>query len=81
MQQHVPIAQQDAVMVMIRMADFPEHLPVPVRFQHHAALERKAAEKIVLGAASVEEERPALGKVTRQVGRVRHLPRVDHLAL
>src|SRR5262249_7204446 len=48
MQQHVSIAQQDAVMMMVRMAHFPEHLAAPVRFQDRAAFERKATEKALL---------------------------------
>jgi hypothetical protein len=34
--------------MVIRMADFPEHLAVPVCFQCYAAFERKSAEEAVL---------------------------------
>ena len=34
--------------MVVRMVYFPEHLAVPVRFQHDATFERKAAEKAVL---------------------------------
>ena len=39
---------QDAVVMVVRMADLPEHLAVPVRLQNHTALERKATQKAVL---------------------------------
>jgi hypothetical protein len=47
-QQHVSVAQQDAVMMMVRMAYLPEHLAIPVRFQNHATFEREATEKALL---------------------------------
>jgi hypothetical protein len=50
-------------MMMVRMAHFPQHLAVPVRFQHHAALKGKPAEKILLWAASVEKKCPALRQI------------------
>jgi hypothetical protein len=59
MQQHVAVAQQDAVMVMVGVAYFPEDLAVPVRFQRHAAFERKATEKVLLGGAPVVKQGPA----------------------
>src|SRR4029077_20211412 len=76
-QQHIAIAQQDAVVMVVRMAYFPEHLAVPVRFQDHASLEGKAAEKALLGRAPVVEEGSALGEIAGQAWRVRHVPRVD----
>src|SRR5947209_11850147 len=48
MQQHVAVAQQDAVMMVIPMAYLPQHLAVPIRFQDHAAFERKTTEKALL---------------------------------
>jgi hypothetical protein len=54
-QQHVSVAEQDAVMMMIRMTYFPENPATPVRFEHHAAFEREAAEKAVFRRAPVEE--------------------------
>src|SRR5580704_753688 len=36
MQQYISIAQQDAVMVVVPMVEFPEHLAIPVRFQDDA---------------------------------------------
>src|SRR5262245_40888374 len=44
-QQHVSVAQQDAVVMVVGMSDFPQHLAVPVCLQDHATLERKPAEK------------------------------------
>src|SRR5215467_6339248 len=81
MQQHVAVAQQNAVMMMVRMPYFPQHLAVPVGFQDNAAFERKAAQKALLGRAPVVEERPALGEIAGQAGRVRHFPGVYDLAL
>jgi hypothetical protein len=68
------------VVVMIWMPHFPQHVAVPVGFQNHAALEGKAAEKILLRAAAVEKERPAFGQVAGQAWRVWQVPAVHHLA-
>src|SRR5215471_1253527 len=54
-QQHVSVPQQDAVVMMVRMAHFPQHLAVPVCFEHHAAFEREVTEKALLGRAFVVE--------------------------
>jgi len=48
MQQHVAVAQQDAVMMMVRVAYFPQHFAIPVGFQDDAAFEREAAQKALL---------------------------------
>src|SRR5438309_11752277 len=55
-QQHVSIAQQNSVVMMVRMAYFPEHLAGPVRFKGHTAFERKAIEAVVFWRASVVVE-------------------------
>jgi hypothetical protein len=34
MQQHVAVAQQDVVMMMVRVAYFPQHFAIPVGFQN-----------------------------------------------
>src|SRR5215472_17156177 len=81
MQQHVAIAQQDAVMVMVGVAYFPEDLAVPVRFQDHAAFERKATEKILVGSAPVVKQSAALGEIAGQARRIWHGPGVNDLAL
>src|SRR5215475_13760041 len=81
MQQHVPVAQQDAVVVMVGMAHLPQYLPIPVRFQDHAAFEWKTTEKALLRSASVEKQGPALVDVAGQAGRIWHVPGVDDLAL
>src|SRR5580704_3038169 len=66
--------------MVIRMAYFPEHLAVPVRFQDHASFERKAAEKAVLRRAPVVEQCPALGEIAGQAWGVRHVPGMDDVA-
>src|SRR5262249_34345300 len=48
MQQHVAIAQQDAVMMVVPVAYFPQHFAIPVGFQDDAAFEREAAQKALL---------------------------------
>src|SRR5262245_6080171 len=80
-QQHVSVAQQNAVMMMVRMAHFPEHLAGPVRFQRHTTFERKATEVVVLWRASVVVKRSALSQIARQARRIRHVPGVSYLAL
>src|SRR5437773_9574033 len=80
-QQHVSIAQQNSVVMMVRMAYFPEHLAGPVRFQGHTAFERKATKAVVLWRASVEVQRSAFSQIARQARRIRHIPGVDYLAL
>src|SRR5438132_8414465 len=80
-QQHVSVAQEDAVVMVVRMADLPEHLAVPVRFQDHPALERKAIQKALLRRAPVVEERPPLRETAGQPRWVRHVPGVDHVAV
>src|ERR1700688_4301172 len=51
-QKHVSITQQDSVVVMVRMAHFPEHLAIPVCLQDHTAFERKSTEEAVFWSAS-----------------------------
>jgi hypothetical protein len=48
MQQHVAIAQQDAVVMVVRMTYLPQHVAVPVSLQDDAAFEREAAEEALL---------------------------------
>lgn len=50
--------------MVVRMAYFPDHLAVPVRFQDHASLEGKAAEKALQQGA-------ALCEIAGQAWRVR----------
>src|SRR5262245_58514039 len=78
-EQHVSIAQQNAVVMVIRMAHFPQHLAVPVRFENHPAFEREATEKALPRRAPVIEERAPLGEIARQTWRVRQVPGVNHL--
>ena len=80
-QQHVSIAQQNSVMMMIRMAYFPEYLAGPVRFQGRTTFERKATEAVVLWRASVVVQRSAFSQIAGQPRRIRHIPGVDYLAL
>src|SRR5712691_11123771 len=79
-QQDVSIAQQNAVMMVIRVTDLPKHFAVPVSFQDDAALEGKPTEKTALRGASVIEQGPARGQITGQAGRIGHIPGVDDLA-
>src|SRR5215467_15732956 len=81
MQQHVAVAQQDAVMMMVRVAYFPQHFAIPVGFQDDAAFEREAAQKALLRRAPVVKQCPAFCEIAGQAGRVRHVPGVDDLAL
>jgi len=81
MQEHVSITQQDAVVMMVGMAYFPEHLTIPVRFQDHAAFEGKATEKALFWSTPVVKQRPALCEIAGQAGRVGHVPGVGDLAL
>ena len=67
-QQHVSVAQQDAVVMVIRMAYFPQHLAIPVRLQDHAPFEREATEKALLGRAPVIEQRAPFGEIAGQPG-------------
>jgi len=46
MQQHISIAQQDAVMMVVRVPYFPEHISVRVGFQDYTALKWKPARKL-----------------------------------
>src|SRR5881296_2720069 len=80
-QQHVAIAQQNTVVVLARMTYFPEHLAAPIRFQDYATFERKATEEVVLWIASVVVQRSALSQIAGKARGIRHLPRVDYLAL
>src|SRR5215472_8559559 len=48
MQEHVAVAEQDAVVMMARVTYLPKDLAIPVGFQHHAAFERKSTEKALL---------------------------------
>src|SRR5690242_12360539 len=72
-QQHVSIAQQDAVVMVVWMAYFPEHLAVPVHFHDHATLERKAAEKALLWSTPGVEECSAAGAVAGHAWRGGHV--------
>src|SRR5215831_14226013 len=76
MQEHVSITQQDAVVMMVGMAYFPEHLTIPVHFQDHAAFEGKATEKALFWSTPVVKQRPALCEIARQGGRIGHVPGV-----
>src|SRR5262249_49365728 len=64
-QQHVAVAQQDAVVMVVSMAKFPEHLAVPVRFEDHPPLERESTEEALLRGAPVVEQGSAVGEVAR----------------
>src|SRR5215510_2038676 len=79
-QQYVSVLQEDPVVMMIRMAHFPQHLAVPVRFENHTAFEREATEKALLRRAPVVEERAPLGEIAGQARRVWQVPGVDHVA-
>src|SRR5262249_61055192 len=57
--------------MVIRMAHFPQHLAIPVRFESHAAFEWKAAEKALLRRAPVVEKRAPLGEIPGQTWRAR----------
>src|SRR5262249_19658002 len=81
MEQHVAVAQQDAVVMVVWMADLPEYLAVPVSLQDHASLEWKAAQEVLLRGTPVVEQRSALGEITRHAWRIRHLPGVNDVAL
>src|SRR5262245_15445520 len=48
MQEHVAVAEQDAVVMMVRVTYLPKDLAIPVGFQHYAAFERKSTEKALL---------------------------------
>jgi hypothetical protein len=65
----------------IRMAHFPEHPAVPIRFQDHAAFERNTTEEAFLQSPSVIEQRTALGETAGSAGWVGHIPAVDDPAL
>jgi hypothetical protein len=43
MKEHVAVAEQNAVVMMIRVTYFPQHFAIPVGFQDDAAFEREAA--------------------------------------
>src|SRR5262245_63471949 len=53
MQQHVAVAQQDAVMMMVRVAYFPQQFAIPVGFQDDDAFERETVQKDLLCRATV----------------------------
>src|SRR5215467_9835772 len=80
MQEHVAVAEQDAMVMMVRVTYLPKDLAIPVGFQHHTAFERKTTEKALLWRAPVVKQRPALCEIARQAGRVRHIPGVDDFA-
>src|SRR5262249_31215206 len=80
-EQHVAVAQQDAVVMVIWMADFPQYLAVPVSFEGHASLEWKAAQKVVLRCSPVVEQCSALGEITRHARRIRQFAGVNNVAL
>src|SRR5436190_23731213 len=80
-QQHVAIAQQNAVVVLAGVAHFPEYFAAPVRFQGYTTFEREATEEVVLRIASVVVQRSALSQIAGKAWRIRHVPRVDYLAL
>src|SRR5262245_29114194 len=81
MEQHVAVAQQNAIVMVVWMTDFPQYLAVPVGFQDHASLEWKAAQEILLRGTPVVEQRPTLCEKARHAWRIRHLPGMDDVAL
>ena len=48
MQEHIAVAEQDAVVMMVRVMYLPKNFAIPVGLQHHAAFERKSTEKALL---------------------------------
>src|SRR5262249_43070475 len=48
MQEHVAVAEQDAVVMMVRVTYLPKDLAIPVGFQDHAAFEWKSIKKALL---------------------------------
>lgn len=59
-QQHVAVAEQQPVMVMVRLFDFPKHLAVPIRFHRGATHVRLLANPGVISDLTVVEQRPFL---------------------
>src|SRR5215470_13422470 len=81
MEQHVAVAQQDAIVMVVWMADFPEYLSVPVSFEDHATLEWKAAQEVLLRGTPVVEQCSSLGEIPRHAWRIGHLPGVNDVPL
>ena len=57
-QQNVAVTEPARVVVMVRMPDFPQHLPVPIRFEDGAALEagpRLEAREVLHDLAAIEQ--------------------------
>jgi hypothetical protein len=65
MEQHVAVAQQNTMVMVVWRVDLPEYLAVPVSLEDHAGLEWKAAEEVLIGSSPVEEQRSALGEISR----------------
>lgn len=82
-EQDVAVAQFDSIVMVVRVADFPEHVGVPVRLQHRAALPRLPADEATgfFQHLAIVDEYPVRCQVAIQTGRVRHPPRMRHVAL
>jgi hypothetical protein len=80
-EKHVPIAQPDAVVVMIGTLELPQDPPLPVHFQYGASLEGQSSHVCEIWDLSVIEERPAVGEIAIRAWRVRHVPGVDNASL
>src|SRR5262249_1114350 len=81
MEQHVTVAQQNAMVMVVWMADLPEYFAVPVGLEDHATFEWKAAQEVLLGSSPIIEQRSALAEITRHAWRIGHLPGVTDAPL
>jgi hypothetical protein len=82
-QHHVAVAQPDAVMVVVRMAYFPENSTIPIRFKDDAAFPRLPADEAIrlFDDFSVVKQRASFGQIAVVAGRVGHLPAVGYVAV
>ena len=67
--------------MMIRPAQLPQDLAVPIDLHYGAAHERLLAEERLIRDLTVVEERAALREVAVEAGGIGHLPGVDHRTL
>ena len=82
-QQHIAVAQPDAVVVMVGLAHLPKNFSVPIRFEHNAALPGLPADKAfrVLDRFAVVKKRAVICEIAGVAGRIGHLPTMDEVAV
>jgi len=67
--------------MVIRLLNLPEHLPVPIGFQRDAALVVLLGQKALARGPAVVEQGALVGQIPVLPRRIGHLPGMRHIAL